>query len=79
MSALYTQSSEERTLFSDKQITYVKREMNKQYTDGTLLWNLRNRRKKEKTLRSSFSLDLKKYKMTTRENKSIKILGIMPL
>ena len=33
MSALYTQSSEERTLFSDKQITYVKREMNKQYTD----------------------------------------------
>ena len=54
MSALYTQSSEERTFFSDKQITYVKREMNKQYTAGIM--KLAGPTKKN--LWSSFSLDL---------------------
>ena len=56
MSALYTQSSEERTFFSDEQITYVKREMNKQYTDGIM--KLAGPKKKRKSLRSSFSLQL---------------------
>ena len=62
MSALYTQSSEERTFFSDKQITYVKREIKKQYTDGIM--KLAGPTKKRKNLSSSFSLELVTLKTT---------------
>ena len=36
VSTLDSQSSEERTYFCDKQITYVKRKTNKQYTAGIM-------------------------------------------
>ena len=66
MSALYTDKVKSTHFFSDKQITYIKSEMNKQYTVG--IFSL-----------SYVHLLNKKYKMITRKNKRIKILGIMPL
>ena len=57
MAALYTQSSEERTFFSDKQITYVKRQMSKQYTAG-IMKLAGPTKKRNLNLRCSFSLEL---------------------